>query len=401
MLRFWWLWLLSGFIFFTVCLNVILSITSFHFRHPRYPQLRFDVTPDNQVVLNPVTGLKPLDGNGEARWHVESTVYDFGYMVPGTSGTHEFIVHNTGTGNLRLSVERSSCLCTVAQLPKGVIRPQESAPLLVSWHVPETGSEVFTQTIVLKTNDPHRSRLELTITGRLRHALLCEPAELRFNDLLPDETRAQTVTLQSALDQPVAIESVVWSSDIPGLSFHIEESADVKEGDVTGGTCWILVATAGNEIPLGSFATSLLVKARDLTFNRQFLCEIPVYGNRLGRCSVFGSCVDADRSCRMGTVKRGTSLTQSVTLRVRDPRVRSVEDLKLETDSPDLEAWLEVPSAADARPGLFILQLRVPESARVCNHLGPEPALVTVSLVGQNESEVLLRLPVRFAVVEP
>lgn len=399
MYRYWWCVFLGVSLTFCCLTSLLVATTSFHFRHPRYSQLRFDVTRDGQVILNPAVGLKPLIGTGTPRVVVVKTVHDFGYMAPATRGEHIFSITNQGTGNLLLTVKSTTCRCTVAALPSGVIPPGESAEVCVQWHTPSSQqNDPFCESVALATNDPLNPELVLTIQGQVRQPVWAEPAEILLPDLLPNEQRKVVVALHSDVWPAVEVTSLAWSIPIPGLHGRVVGDHHPPAAALTTAKC-LLEINATDELPTGYFTTSLLVTARRPEADRNFQWEIPVSGTRLGRYCVFGPSIDGNGDCVIGKVMKGQSVRKTLTLRVRDGQTATVEDLRVASSSPNLRVVVQPSSRSNDRFPLFLLHLEIPNDAAECNHLGVDPAIVTIGSRFDTEAQRVLRLPVRFAVV--
>ena len=64
---------------------------------------------------------------------LDKEIHDFGTIVEGTVAETEFIVTNTGEGDLLIADAKGSCGCTVPKPPKDPIKPGDSAPIKVSF----------------------------------------------------------------------------------------------------------------------------------------------------------------------------------------------------------------------------------------------------------------------------
>ena len=66
---------------------------------------------------------------------LDKEIHDFGTIVEGTVAETEFIVTNTGEGDLLIADAKGSCGCTVPKPPKDPIKPGDSAPIKVSFQL--------------------------------------------------------------------------------------------------------------------------------------------------------------------------------------------------------------------------------------------------------------------------
>ena len=64
---------------------------------------------------------------------LDKEIHDFGTIAEGQVVDTEFIVTNTGEGDLLIADAKGSCGCTVPKPPKDPIKPGASAPIKVSF----------------------------------------------------------------------------------------------------------------------------------------------------------------------------------------------------------------------------------------------------------------------------
>ena len=83
---------------------------------------------------------------------LDKEIHDFGTIAEGAIVETEFIVTNTGEGDLIISDAKGSCGCTVPQPPKDPIKPGASAPIKVSFDSKgKPGAQEKTVTITTNT----------------------------------------------------------------------------------------------------------------------------------------------------------------------------------------------------------------------------------------------------------
>jgi hypothetical protein len=77
--------------------------------------------------------------------------HDFGTINAGDKVTTEFIVKNTGEGDLIISDAKATCGCTVPEYPKHPLKSGESAPIKVTFDsTGKSGNQ--SKTVTLTTN---------------------------------------------------------------------------------------------------------------------------------------------------------------------------------------------------------------------------------------------------------
>ncbi len=385
----WWIFIATGIVILGGTCGSVIALARFEFRHPRYPQLRFLVTRDGQVLLDPKSQLLPLKGKGTPRAYVPRNERNFGIFPPHTVGELTFEIHNIGSGSLVLQKKSTSCRCTVAELSQEIVLPGQSAHVTVVWNTGNvTDDDEYRQTVRLATNDPLRPEIEFAVWGQVRELLQCDPSEVVFDNLNPYEQRTITITISSSDGKPFRLTGSKWSTNVPGLSARF--SREKKEGD----RFVQLSVTADGSIPPGDFRTVLELEAVIEGGNR-YRWELPVRGQRLARFAIVGPAIDADGTCSLGAVTQHVGKECALTLRVRDPNYLEPDSILAKSEIKELQVTLR-----DASPnisGLYQLLLCVPPNARQCNYLA-QPASITI-YSAKDPKDVLLELPVRFAVI--
>jgi|GEM_PF-3916659 len=126
-----------------------------------------------------------------SKLEIGKTQFDFGTVLGGAQGTHQFTITNIGDGPLQLEVARETCSCTVGKFlvegkkdleKEGVkdvrLKPGQHANLVVEWSARDTGA--FRETIVLATSDPDRLQLQLQVSGTVLAPLVVQPPLVEF-----------------------------------------------------------------------------------------------------------------------------------------------------------------------------------------------------------------------------
>ncbi len=89
--------------------------------------------------------------------------YDFGNIHEGDVVTHNYVVWNAGTEDLKLERVRASCGCTAAQPDKDVLAPGDSTIIGVSFNSHgRTG--VQRKYVYVFSNDPRNKQIRLAFT---------------------------------------------------------------------------------------------------------------------------------------------------------------------------------------------------------------------------------------------
>lgn len=91
--------------------------------------------------------------------------HDFGDMQKGEEAVAVFSVINQGQAPLIIENITASCGCTVAKWSKDPILPQDTTQIRISYNSNIVGE--IKRSVVVKTNDKHKTRTLLTITGNV------------------------------------------------------------------------------------------------------------------------------------------------------------------------------------------------------------------------------------------
>ncbi|MGL4994118.1 MAG: DUF1573 domain-containing protein [Bacteroidales bacterium] len=101
------------------------------------------------------------------RIEIDSTTFDFGSISEGEEINHTFRLKNVGKRTLKIRSHSSSCDCTLLKLKTDSVGPGEFIDLTLYFNSKGKFGDQQRQ-IVIKTNDPNRSRLELWLTGKVK-----------------------------------------------------------------------------------------------------------------------------------------------------------------------------------------------------------------------------------------
>lgn len=108
---------------------------------------------------------------------VAEPAFDFGEVVDGAQVRHEFVIQNPGDAPLEISNVTTGCACAVPEFPRS-ISPGQSGKIRITIDTDGYGGNDFTRPIVVSTNVPDISILELMITGRVQPFVKVNPRAL-------------------------------------------------------------------------------------------------------------------------------------------------------------------------------------------------------------------------------
>ena len=117
-------------------------------------------------------GLQLITGENEQvkpLLHIDNDTHDFGTIGSDEKVSHNFIVRNDGNAPLVIIKALTDCGCTVADFPKGPIKPGESDTIKVSFDAQGRRAGYFTKLVRIKTNageKPYRLYIKGRVSNR-------------------------------------------------------------------------------------------------------------------------------------------------------------------------------------------------------------------------------------------
>ena len=96
---------------------------------------------------------------------VEESIYDFGWVIEGTTVKHTFLISNQGDSDLEILDVRAGCGCTTTELPFTTLIPGRVVELDVSLSTAGFGGSTVGKSVIIRSNDPDRPELVLQLVG--------------------------------------------------------------------------------------------------------------------------------------------------------------------------------------------------------------------------------------------
>ncbi|PQO42856.1 DUF1573 domain-containing protein [Blastopirellula marina] len=307
---------------------------------------------------------------------VDGPVFAFGRMELNSVGRHTFVVKNDGKEELELTMEGTTCKCTMADLKEGdVLRvaPGETTEIKLEWR-PKAYQEDFAQTATIATNDPRKPTLELRITGSVVQAVVLEPSEIRLTNMAAGETRKAATKVLSFKDPDFKINDLKVTGDgseLFSVSSRPLEPEELKEtsGALAG---YLVQLEVKPGLPLGTNRNNI-----EVATNSEFApeLEISVTSFVVGDISVMAfKKYDKDKGVLyLGKLKRDQGESTKLFLLVKGAHRNDVS-IKAKQTSPDyLKMEIGEPeSINDGNVRKFPITLEVPEGSPAGNFLGPD-----------------------------
>ena len=162
---------------------------------------------------------------------IGGTTHNFGTMMFRSSRTHKFIFKNVGKAPLSLEVIYSSCKCTIGELEKSILQPDEQAGVELTWTAESMLSE-FTQTATIRTNDPDQQEVKLSIVGHIGESIFVNPPTIIGGDVSSRETVKLKSRLFSLYDKPMEILSIGWKDTTTADRVKISHTCrEIQKGE--------------------------------------------------------------------------------------------------------------------------------------------------------------------------
>ncbi len=342
--------------------------------------------------------------------------HDFGIMEPGTKGEHSFVVKNSGTAPMTLEVIGSTCKCTIGKLAKSELQPGEETKIDLAWDV-KTTSEQFSQSAILKTNDPTRGEFHLRIKGTVISQMVMAPRTLSFGQVEAGETIKLEGVIYSFLpNKIVPLEPEFTDEVMTKLAKFTVEELDVKKvADTTYASAiqaFRVQAEIGPGMPQESVQQNFVFR---FTEAKEGLDpkNVPQGDTRAFSVSVSGRVVGAitmveSSKCQayeggyvysMGRVNPAKAQPESATIMLRG---KYRDSLKLELGDIEPAGLLNAELGEPKGRGtvlLYPLRLWLDKEAKEGERLGKSEADFGIVWIKTDNANVPpLRLKVRFAV---
>lgn len=119
---------------------------------------------------------------------VDKEKHDFGKAIEGETLICDFIISNTGQGDLIIKSVRASCGCTAAQPDKTELKPGESTKLHVEFNTSERDGEQQ-KYIFVYSNDPQKKEMRLTISANILLKESKEAQDIKYGKLKLDKNK--------------------------------------------------------------------------------------------------------------------------------------------------------------------------------------------------------------------
>jgi len=376
-----------------IVLGVVLGIAT---GWARYNAMPWDGDPvGNSLALPMAVDLVP-------RVEIDSEKHNFGTLDMDIEGSHDFVVSNTGRGPLKLAAGGSSCRCTGLKIENAEVPPGESTKVTVTWRAKEVPGP-FSETATLETNDPRRTRIELTISGRMLAAIRSVPEGLIFSSVSAGQTAAAEVSIFCYLETGEPLELLGYkladqdTAEYFEVVFEPLSSDQLKEQQYAQSGCLVKV-TLKPGLPQGHFEQTILIRTN---LDASPAVTVPIEGRVSSDIVIAGRGWNSRAGVLVfGTVDSEQGARRELKLLVHGPHRKEVKFTPIAV-RPDL-LKVELGETSEISNGAIsqtAIGVRIPKGSRAANHLGSEQGKLGEILLDTNHPlEPQLRIDVQFAV---
>jgi hypothetical protein len=340
---------------------------------------------------------------------VPETQFAFGTVGVGATGSHEFVIRNTGAAPLELTKGATSCTCTVSDFEASeggapgmkVVPPGGSTKLNVQWRGKGDGGPFRQQAGVL-TNDPQRPQIAFVVDGTVVPTYKAVPTSVTLPKLSTSSSEQATVTVFTFGQEQPTIDGLSVTEEKTAqfyslASAALEPAELAAQAGATGG--FRITADIRPGLPIGTLRQTIKVVFR---MPEELIAEIPVEGSVSGDLALAGKAWDSSREALLlGTVSSRTGAETSLFLTVKGPHRADVRPVVREIVPDAVKVVIGEGKPVGSGNVIRIpLTITIPPGSLPANHICSElaPAGKIVLDTGHPDSPTLT-IPVCIAIV--
>ena len=313
--------------------------------------------------------LPPPDGPQPALVVDGPTVYDFGEMEWGTSGSHSWLFRNVGDYPLELRQGESTCKCTIAGVDSNKIPPGESAQVTLKWTV-KGRQPLFRQSAAILTNDPNLRHVELVAKGTVTDTLRIVP-----NYFSARKPRKQPKTFQAKIfclrtdDFQITGHRFSDESLAPFFDVQIEPLGEENVLRAWGAKgAKIVSITVSPGLPDGAIDQRLILST-NIPQRPEVMVSLAL--SDVDAVSLVSKGWNArQQTLDLGDISQSTGLRRKARLMIHGQAASEPVDLKVVDVVPD---FVKITSGRSERKGNSLsipLEIKVPAGAPLSNYMG-------------------------------
>lgn len=183
----------------------------------------------------------------------EKAVFNFGTIENTILVKHTFVIKNAGDEPLQITNIRPTCGCTIADTKPRTIAPGATTEIPVTFN-PKGRRGRQIKNIVVSSNDPKRSTMQLRMDGTTTSVIDVQPVSLSFG-VLPEGPIepgkfSRIITVSTTRDEPFEITNIIASRQLVDTEIKVVEA----------GKKYQVVVTAKGEVKQGVFRETLNIQ---------------------------------------------------------------------------------------------------------------------------------------------
>ena len=338
------------------------------------------------------------------------TTHSFGQVSLGGTGSHAFLIRNTGAAPLLITKGSTSCTCTVSDFEgegeeknSRTVAPSDEIIVRIEWKG-KGESGPFRQRATILTNDPRRPEIAFSIEGTVIPTWKAVPDAIFISDISTNtdsQAQGRIYTFTDKIPRRVMCQVVNDSLSDRIFVTHRALTQDEinEEPEARGGLSLSIDLSQG--LPLGKIQT--LIETSFFLGEEEITATIPLQGTVSGDLMLVGSKWDRRfNALRLGTISRKTGLNTTIYLTAKGEFRNKVSPRVVDVLPSSLDVKI-TPASQIGGGGLVRIgiEIQIPPNARPSNNLCTETAEKGFILLETNHPNTpTLRIPVCVAIAE-
>ena len=311
------------------------------------------------------------------------TIYNFGRVSLGGTGSHAFVVRNAGTAPLLITKGTTSCTCTVSDFEgegegknSRTVSAGDEIIVRIEWTGKGEGGP-FRQRATILTNDPSQPEIAFSIEGTVIPTWKAEPNGIMVSGISANAESHAEVKIYTFSDQLPRLNKCEIADDSFADKIVVEnrlltQDELKEEPEAKGGFVVSLDIASG--LPLGKLRTS--VEASFSLGEEEITAVVPLEGIVSGDLMLVGRKWDRrSNALRLGTVSGQTGLNTKIFLTAKGEFRNKVQPRVVDIVPEGLTVKIEPPSQIGGGDVVRIgIEIQIPPGAPPANNLCSETA---------------------------
>ena len=341
---------------------------------------------------------------------ISETIYNFGRVSLGGTGSHAFVVRNVGTAPLLITKGTTSCTCTVSDFEgegegknSRTVSAGDEIIVRIEWTGKGEGGP-FRQRATILTNDPNQPEIAFSIEGTVIPTWKAEPNGVFVSGLSANAASQAEVKIYTFSDQLPHLNTCqvadgsfaerIVVKNRPLTQDEIQEEPEAKGG-------FVLIIDISPGLPLGKISTA--IKASFSLEDEEITAVVPLAGIVSGDLMLVGQKWDRrSNALRLGTVSDQTGLTTKIFLTAKGEFRNKVQPRVVDIVPEGLTVKIDPPSQIGGGDIVRIgIEIQIPPGTPPANNLCSETAEPGYILLDTGHPKTpTLKIPVCVAIAE-